>query len=350
MDKKADIRDIAKMANVSIATVYRAFKNGSSINSKKKAEILAFSKEFGYHASKVAAGLQRKNINIGVICVDLISEYTKEIKRGFAYAYSELADFKLTYDIVDMKPITLSDQPLKLESEYIEVLDRMRKDGYHGVIIVSEVYTKKISDKINELVDAGIPVVTLSEDAPSSRRTFSISNNNLVAGKMAAQLLNLFMKGRNVVVFSGSLQSDIHKDKISGFYENSKKYGIEVLKVYNTEDKYEKADLDIRQAMEEFPDINGIYITSANYSAICSFLQKVTKPGDIKVISSDLFPQICEYIRSGLISATIYQNIFKQAKTAMEYIFYHLTENKKYPKKVMTIPEIVIESNLEQFL
>ena len=60
-----------------------------------------------------------------------------------------------------------------------------------------------LKDSIDKAVAAGVPVITIDSDAPSSKRLFFIGTNNYQAGFTGGERLAQELKGKgNVVVFT----------------------------------------------------------------------------------------------------------------------------------------------------
>lgn len=68
-------------------------------------------------------------------------------------------------------------------------------------IMVSVVDPKLMVPEINAAIDAGIPVITVDSDAPTSRRLFFIGTNNREAGRLGGRALNEKLHGKGNVVF-----------------------------------------------------------------------------------------------------------------------------------------------------
>jgi len=79
-------------------------------------------------------------------------------------------------------------------------------------------------------------------------------------------------------------------------------------------------------------------------------LEELGRSGEISLVASDVFPELASYISSRVVSATIYQNPFMQAKNAFLNLYYHITENRKIPERLMITPQIVISSNIQMYL
>lgn len=347
MSDKVTIFDIAEKAGVSIATVNRAFKENAKINPEKKQLILSIAKECGYKVSKVAVGLSRKNIKIGVVMIGLISEFYNELIRGIKAAHSELIDYKVECNIKVIEPY----KPYpELENNYLSSLNYFLENKFHGVIVCISDFSEAVIRRVNQLADSGIPVATLIVDAPQSKRLFVSSANAVVMAKMAAELLNGLMHGKKVALFTGNRKASIHDTIVKSFIDEAQRYSLDITDIYDNKDNQTTASENINKMLHERPDINGIYVTSANSIPICRVIVENNLAGKIKLITSDIYPELAGYIRQGVVDATLYQNPFEQAKSAFMNLYYHIAENKSVAAEIMTIPQIIIKSNLELYI
>lgn len=77
------IKDIAKIAGVSYATVSRALNNHREVSIKTRARILKIAKEYGYSPNEIARGLVKKHTNtIGLLIPDIANPYFPEVAKG----------------------------------------------------------------------------------------------------------------------------------------------------------------------------------------------------------------------------------------------------------------------------
>jgi LacI family transcriptional regulator len=81
--RKVTIRDVARAAGVSVATVSRGLNGSSSVTSETRARVVRVANELDFvpHAGAQSLSLQRTN-TIGVILPDLHGEYFSELIRG----------------------------------------------------------------------------------------------------------------------------------------------------------------------------------------------------------------------------------------------------------------------------
>lgn len=76
------IKDVAKEANVSIATVSRVLNNIDVVNEDTKEKVLAAVDKLGYMPNIVARSLKtQKSRTIGIIIPDISNEFYPEVVR-----------------------------------------------------------------------------------------------------------------------------------------------------------------------------------------------------------------------------------------------------------------------------
>jgi ribose transport system substrate-binding protein len=84
-------------------------------------------------------------------------------------------------------------------------------------ILISVADPNLMKDDIDRAIAAGIPVITVDSDAPSSKRLFFIGTNNYQAGQIGGQRLAKELQGKgNVVVFSIPSQSNLN-ERLRGY-------------------------------------------------------------------------------------------------------------------------------------
>lgn len=80
---KIDIKEVAKKAGVSIATVSRALSGKGPVNGETRLRIMQIAEEYNYRPNVSARSLSnRKTDTIGVILPELVDEFFTEIIRG----------------------------------------------------------------------------------------------------------------------------------------------------------------------------------------------------------------------------------------------------------------------------
>ena len=101
--------------------------------------------------------------------------------------------------------------------------------------------------------------------------------------------------------------------------------------------------------MSDYPDIGGLYIGSANSITVCNRLVELGLKGRIKIVASDVFPELIDHMKNGVIDATIFQQPHNIGYLAFKYLFEYLTEGRRIDKDILLPPQIVLNSNLELY-
>lgn len=344
MDSKVTIYTLAEKLNMSVSAVSRAFTPNSKLSAEKRKLILEAADKYGYVQNKMASRLSQKPFKIGVIMRGRIEAYYHLMMDGIYAAFQEFKDYKVSCDLRSYKPGEFTVE------KACKTLDEFMKAGYDGVI-VHGMYNHDMISKVNELVSAGIKVVTLHNDMAGSNRLFCSTTNIAVAASMVAQLFDIFLPKdkRKIAVFTGNMQSPIHQGLVFNFSSHAKEYNLDLIQPYDTLDVPDIAKKLVEEAFLSNREINGIYISSANSIPICKYMEDHSLGEKTALITSDVFPELCGYIRKGIVNATIFQDPYTQGYNAFAKLYHHLAESQSVPSVVKTTPQIVIKSNLSLY-
>jgi len=292
----ATIKDVAKKAHVSVATVSRVINQKGYVNSETRKMVLEAIKELNYVPNELARSLfQKKSSIIAVLVPHLTSYY-----------FAELLD--IIEDLIVHKDYRIMvcnshDDPDK-ESRYLKIFDQYNIDG---LILIANTH------RIDDYLKLEIPIVEidhkLSEDIPS------VTSNNVLGGKIAAQkLINGGCK--KLIHFRGPSDLVTVRERTEGFRavidENkatSFSYDLDFIKPSGEE---------IENVILSNPDCDGIFCDS-DVIAIHA-IQAIHKAGkkvpeDVQVIGFDNI-ELAEIFKPNL--TTISQSREKIGKYAVD--------------------------------
>lgn len=183
------MKEIAKLANVSSATVSRVLNNSGYVSDDVRKRILKIIDETGYIPSEHAKALRTKQSNvIGVILPKLSTETASRIVSGIS---EELA--KHGYQIL----LTNTNLDPKKEIEYVKLLKSKQVDG---IILLA---TNRSEALLKEIEKLKIPFVATGQEFEGVP---SVINNNHGAAKDITNLL--INKGHTKIAFIGVDESD----------------------------------------------------------------------------------------------------------------------------------------------
>ena len=139
------IYDVAREANVSMATVSRVVNGNQNVKPETRKKVLAVIERLDYRPNAVARGLaSKRTTTVGVIVPDASKSFYAELSRG-------IADIATMYEY----NIILSNSDKRTDREIELIEDHLGKQ-VDGLIFMSD----SISEKIRkELASANIPIV-----------------------------------------------------------------------------------------------------------------------------------------------------------------------------------------------
>ncbi|MDQ0150188.1 LacI family DNA-binding transcriptional regulator [Eubacterium multiforme] len=207
------IKDVAREAGVSIATVSRVLNDIDVVNEDTKKKVVDAIKKLGYRPNIVARSLKtQRTKTIGILIPDISSQFYPEIVRG-AEDVSNIYD----YNII----LGNSDFDVEKEKEYLRVLKEKMVDG---VIYMSSSLQDEILDLINELDLKTVLVETKDKEG----KLPSVTIDNIEAAYEGTKYL--LDKGLKNLAFVGVKKDEINawSDRYVGFEKALDEAGLSV--------------------------------------------------------------------------------------------------------------------------
>jgi ribose transport system substrate-binding protein len=182
-------------------------------------------------------------------------------------------------------------------------------------ILVQAADANLLGPDINAALEQGIPVITIDSDAPDSKHLFFIGTDNydagMIGGRLAAKLLN--SKG-NVVIFTIPAQVNL-KDRLAGYQAAFADHTD--IKVQQVVDMQGNSDIAFDTAKKLLDGKNKpdafICLEALACPAVADVVNRAGLAGKITVIAMDTDPGTIEWIKKGVISATIAQKPWTMA-------------------------------------
>lgn len=155
----ATIRDVAKLAGVSVATVSRVINSNGYVNEDTRNKVMSAINELNYKPSDVARSLFKgRSKMIGLIVPDITNPFFPELARAVEDVTSEAG-----YTFV----LCNSDNQMEKEEKYMHALKQKYIDGF---IVVSSTLT---SEQVQALE---VPVVALDRIISQTMPTVNVKN------------------------------------------------------------------------------------------------------------------------------------------------------------------------------
>jgi LacI family transcriptional regulator len=335
------LKDVAREAGVSTATVDRVLHGRRGVKEATIRRVKETIERLGFQPYAAAAELARgRSHRFCFIMPRNQNIFMAEIVDHVARLRTPLAARRTLVDVVEtdvFDPDALA-----------ETLEDVGK-RYEGIAVVALDHPR-VRAEIDELVAAGILVVTLVSDVPSSRRLRYVGIDNIAAGRTAGSLLGRFLGGRKgkVAVVAGSLSLRDHAERLFGVQQviTSEYPNLDLLPtVEGRDDDIHNADL-IRRLLAEHPDLVGLYNIGAGTTGIGNALIHAGRARDVVFIGHDLTPQTRRFLVLGVMAAVITQNPGHEARSAAR-ILMALSRNELIIDEQEQIRiDIVLRDNL----
>jgi len=250
-----------------------------------------------------------------LVSVNIQIPYWKAAGVGFSQAASQL---KVKYDFFGPDEF----DP-KAEKEAIDKAVAKKATG----ILVSAADPKLLKESIDAAIAAGIPVLTVDSDAPDSKRLFSIGTNNYQAGVTGGERLAKELKDKgNVVVFTMPQQANL-AERLNGYRGALASHpNVKITRVVDMAgDPRVAFDTTTQILGKERDKVDAFVCLEAQAGKEVATVLSQNKITNKVVMAMDTDPDTLEFIRSGVIAATISQKPYTMTYVGLQMLdnLYH---------------------------
>ena len=221
-----------------------------------------------------------------------------------------------------------------------------------GIIIFSS-RPEKLRTRMRRASRSRIPVMCVTTDAPNTGRLAVVSIDTFASGALVADLMGRFSQGKGpVAVTLSDLGITEHAEKYAGFEKTMRTLypAMRVLDPVEDHDIEPEAYEKFRKLLETHPDLSGIYVTTEASIPVLNAVRDAGLLNQLTIITTDLFSALVPHIRSGAVSATIYQRPRTQGRMAFRVLHEFLEEGECPSYQVSLAPHLVMRGNLDFFL
>ncbi len=282
MDKKnISIKEIAKLANVSVATVSRVINNNGRFSEETRKKVQKIIDDYGYTTNMAAKSLRMsKSKTIGIIVPNISNEWFSklvlEIEKYF---------FQKNYSVF----ICNTSQNEDKEIAYFKSLDSKLVDGIMCISGREEI-------PVN-VMTRNIPIVCIDRKPKNHSNVYYVESNHYSGGYLATE--ELIKRGcRRIVIITRNKSLSVNNQRLEGYKQALRDYGLHEypeLQIF-LDDKLSN-NLAAREAVNKLIRSNipfdGIFATNdwRAYGALVGVLENNLKvPEDVKIIGFDDIP------------------------------------------------------------
>jgi len=206
------IKEVARLARVSVGTVSNILSGTSAVSSELRDRVERAIAELNYHPNHIARSLKsRRSHTLAIVVSDITNPFFPLVVRGAEDAASKLG-YLLT--------IFNTDDHLEREQQIFSVLRMRRVDG----VLVVVTPESGEGTHIPETIAAGIPVVCLDR-VPCNATVDSVLVDNVKGARICVRQLT-GMGHQRIAVISGPRKLQTARDRVEGYRAALREAGI----------------------------------------------------------------------------------------------------------------------------
>lgn len=326
----ATIKDVAKMANVSISTVSRVVNDSKPVSPDARRRVLHAIEVLQYEPNEIARSLvTRKSNIIGVIVEDFGLSFVSQVLRGV----EEVARM-YKYDILVSS--TYGDP--EIENKYMKLLLQKQVEG---IIVITESDNK---ERIQYLKSLKVPVAYLNRYYRNDEiSTTSIDNTE----STKALIEYLISMGHEKITYLGNkkdLEATVERFREKGYMEAMKAKGLKGQILSVSEDS-EEGFLDVKDSILEsvkngttalavFSDEGAIRVINMLKDSGINVPEDVSVTGMGDITMADLYrPKL----------TTVKEPLYDYGAVSVRTIIKAIKGESIMPKEKLILPYQIIE-------
>lgn len=340
------VREIARKANVSIATVDRVLHNRTGVSAKTKEKIDAIIEELDYKPNILARRLASKQILRFAVLIPAVSketDYWNAPLSGVLQAEAEISAYGIQIETF------LFDQNDK--KSFVKQSEAVLRGHFNGVLL-APMFIEESSRFVDECTVLNIPCVFINSDIPDKNSLCYIGPSLYHSGYLAAHISGYLLKENDkVLIVNISKEIDNHHHllrKEEGFrkYFSDNRKANEILKVDIRDTAYDAVKKSLSSALASNP-VNLMFVTNSRVSSVAHYLEE-EKIENIKLIGFDFLTENIEYLKKQTIDFLICQKPIEQGYRGIMALYTHFVHASPI-EKVYHMPIDIITKENHQF-
>ncbi len=308
--KKPTVRDVAREAGVSLATVDRVLNGRAGVRATTREKVEKAVATLNYTRDVSASLLARaKTVKVHFLLPGGANPFMENLAAAIRSHTQTHEENRTNIEITRIAALD--------PSALCNAIDKLGLQNCDCAIIVAT-DDESVRKSIDRACVKGVHVITLVSDNPASKRVCFVGINNIAAGRTAGSLMGRFCTpGARIGLVVGSMGLRDHRERFMGFHDLVLEEfpGLDLVgPVEGFDDTHETAKRT-RELLTDYPDLAGIYSMGAGNAGIISTLSDLGRARSIRVIAHELTGDTIEGLRAGVVDVVLDQN--SQAEVAM---------------------------------
>jgi len=326
------IDDIAREANVSIATVSRVINQSQAVSPELRRRVLEAIERNHYKPNTFARGLATNKSNmIGIIVTDISNPVISVVIKGINSVCQQRGYTVMVCESGGVK-----------ENEWM-LLQRMEEQRVSGVLLAGLNVDGELTKKMLEL---DYPIVLVTQESSDGKNTINtVIHDNVSAIMDAVKFLTAI--GHRRIAFIGGPEEDYSSGmkRLEGFRKAAELAGLTIPDTYiwHGNFTYDSGHSCMRRIYEENAEIPTAILACSDLMAVgaasCAVSMGLRIPEDISIMGFD-DSELAMYFQPPL--STVRIPYFEEGKRAVEELLELIEVEKKTTGKLVYVPHKII--------
>lgn len=347
MDKKlVGVKEIARRANVSIATVDRVLHNRTGVAAATKDKIEAIIKELDYQPNLLARRLASAKTLHFVTLIPKVStetDYWQVPLDGIEQAEKEISPYNVK---VSMRFYDMNDR-----ESFVKQTEEILKENVDGILIAPAFIEETVAFT-SICTEKKIPFVFINSDIPNQKSLCYYGPDLFHSGYSAAHLVN-YLLNENDRILLLNIAKDIDSDhhilrKEEGFkiyFEELDRKNVVSLNINKTD--YQLVEEQLKHILAKYADTKLIFVTNSRVYKVARYLEAINRK-DILLIGYDFLKKNLDYLKNDSIDFLICEKPQEQAYRGLRALYQHLVLEVRLEKNYFMPIDIINKVN-QQF-
>ncbi|WP_019912269.1 LacI family DNA-binding transcriptional regulator [Paenibacillus sp. HW567] len=332
-----NIKDIAKIAGVSVSTVSKIINNYSDISEDTRTRVLQIIKETGYNPSNSAKTLATKSSSlIGVIFAGMLN-----VDFTHPFFIEVLNSFKKQMGLLGYDLLFFSNEKFP-SGDNNDYLARCQHYNVDGCVLISG---QELEASISQLDNSSIPCIGVDMKLSGRNSGYIMSDNYKMSSKVVE---HFYLLGYRELGYIGStLESDISNMRESGYRKAIEDLGLQINESWflNGENFFEASGYETMRRMIAAGPLPRAIFAASDQLAIGALRAlkeaAIPVPGTLALIGCDDI-EACHYTTPPL--STIRQNKEKIGRLAA-LMLYDLINSQSGASSFIVEPELIVRES-----
>jgi len=284
MSKHPTIKDLARAADLGVATVDRALNGRPNVRQETLDRVLNAAERIGYPTralSKRRDDAIRPLVRFGFV----LHKGSQEFYQNFARELQRAVDLRT--DIRGRATIRFAAS--QAPEDFASAISETAR--HCDAIATSAINHPTLTDLVSDLTTAGTPVFALLNDFAQGVRQNFLGLNNVKVGRIAAwAIVTQVREAGKLAVFVGGNRWHGHQLRETGFQSYIREYAPE-LKVLDTVVNLETRQVTYEATLELLnrqPDLRGIYVAGGGMEGAIAALREARPAGKVALVVNEL--------------------------------------------------------------